>query len=634
MDPAPPSHLQTRTAVETHLSDGRIGREMLAAEEAVRQVKAQQANGTAATEAAASGIPPPPRENAIAAGAVHAEETRQATSYYYKNLFPTKSVHAWASRAWVVDGPEAYKREWGWEGYDGSPFVRWLSCPTSESLGKMVAGGSVGKINMGAMFTTDPGRRFQTTVDMETTRREFVIDIDWTDYKGSSTKIAECDRAWPLIAVGLETVGRVLREAFGFEHLLFVYSGRRGGHVWVCDERASLMNDQERSAVSDFLSAKEKNGELQWRFLIEHPNFNTISKSLMVPFFKQVGIAPESEKGLGLFDIAFQRKQFLEKLGDRVLRDIGAAVGLCDTPLEAVNMIEAYCTRSHLTWLWDKYEQAIWDLLGPRIDANVSKKTNHTLKIPFSVHPKTGRISVPILGDYLHTFPVKDRAPTVCQLRDSAEARATLQKAVELFDKFVANVAASPTEHYRKPTLECKPSAKRQCVYDMKGSLADAQDKTGDVPILALEDRVCWVVNKMISVKEDEWEPTTVRVYQRTLAYGPVAHLIKAGAYPPFPHESRTPNHDKIIEETLAAIKQLHTADGENKELSAISRPKVIVLRRKCTVQEAELRYAKMAGRLADPDQVCVLNTAWGVDGMNSMLRQKVLPLLEELDEL
>lgn len=82
--------------------------------------------------------------------------------------------------------------------------------------------------------------------------KEFVIDIDINDYPARTCcqkRPTVCCRCWAYLVLAIKVVSRTLREDLGFRRLLWVYSGRRGVHLWVCDREAVLLKDSERQDI-------------------------------------------------------------------------------------------------------------------------------------------------------------------------------------------------------------------------------------------------------------------------------------------------------------------------------------------------------------------------------------------------
>src|SRR5271163_4577587 len=74
------------------------------------------------------------------------------------------------------------------------------------------------------------------------------FDLDITDYNDLRLKLCGCrdkqlcEKCWAIVRSSTIILCHVLRNDFGFKHLLCIFSGRKGLHVKVCDERARLLS--------------------------------------------------------------------------------------------------------------------------------------------------------------------------------------------------------------------------------------------------------------------------------------------------------------------------------------------------------------------------------------------------------
>ncbi|NWZ59096.1 PRI1 primase, partial [Haliaeetus albicilla] len=186
-------------------------------------------------------------------------------------------------------------------------------------------------------------------------------------------------------------------EDLGMKHRLWMYSGRRGVHCWVCDDAVRKWSPALRAATVEYLTlvkVAQRAGRRCWPLSrkISFPEWprravghcaGSRGRVLVVGAGSAVSVIsldcrPQHREPLqGEFPKkrdSVQRWELLKGRMERVRRAAASGKG----------------TSCYADW------EIMLQYCFPRLDINVSKGVGHLLKSPFSVHPKTGRISVPL----------------------------------------------------------------------------------------------------------------------------------------------------------------------------------------------------------------------------------------------
>ncbi|XP_037125692.1 DNA primase small subunit [Syngnathus acus] len=324
---------------------------------------------------------------------------------YYRRLFPFSQYYRWLNYGGVQKN-YFQNREFSFTLKDDI-YVRYQSFTTQNELEKEIQKMNPYKIDIGAVYSHRPSQH--NTVKSGTFQaleKELVFDIDMTDYDDvrSCCSAADiCSKCWTLMTIAIRILDRALRDDFGFQHLLWVYSGRRGVHCWVCDEAARTLSTSARSAVAEYLSLVKGGEETVKKVVLTEPIHPFIRESLSIleGYFPMYALQQQDILG---------RKESVEQVLALVPEDVRKELQQNfkneRNPENRWELIVEQASRKQMTAKKGQHfeKEIMLQYCYPRLDVNVSKGVNHLLKSPFSVHPKTGRISVPMDLTELDTF--------------------------------------------------------------------------------------------------------------------------------------------------------------------------------------------------------------------------------------
>ena len=391
---------------------------------------------------AAAAAPAPPAFDTAALDEAHYKRLMRE---YYNRCYPVSLVAEWLA---YDNGPSYLARREFSLTLFGDIFTRHKSFEDAGALKKALLSQQPEKFDVGAIYNVPPNKKMVTTiVPME---RELVFDIDMTDYDAvrsccSGKKV--CELCWGWMATAAEILREIVTEAFGFKRMMPVFSGRRGVHLWVCDEASRKLTDEERTAMVGYLTVVVGAQKVNvTRDLLPngpglHPSMAKVHQKYLAPAFERIfvdkvklsdhvdadGNAYQTEvpNRNSLFlnsdscavvweTLCSIERDIVYKADRRVAGDYELEAGVCFSESQWASIVRKVYPGA-LTALH-------FALMYPRLDEKVSTRRDHLLKLPFCIHPGTQKCCVPLTWGRIQQFNPDTDPPRLGALLEESGA--------------------------------------------------------------------------------------------------------------------------------------------------------------------------------------------------------------------
>lgn len=265
---------------------------------------------------------------------------------------------------------------------------------------------------------TDVCTKCKRAKDIES---DLVSTLGYCECEAPMIEVKLCSRCWCYLRGSIMIMNYILTRQYGFRQILFVFSGSKGYHCWVFDKAVKSLTDQQRWQIVHHFDPwiKVKNikdiTRLKDESLVKDSILFDRNNSFLEPLFKETIVSS------GVFNLGSSK---VNKLLDKFL-DIDAQPP--HIQLEFLELFDlAIVEKWSSTACWDNLKsfithklpgyfttvyirRIIYAFIFPRIDEPITAQIKHLIKLPYSLHPTTRLISVPILTHELLSFD-----PTVC----------------------------------------------------------------------------------------------------------------------------------------------------------------------------------------------------------------------------